>query len=160
MLVVTFFVLFCLYRHPFLTVAGELIENYSNRNVGMQMLDRTLKNESKILLSAPEGQRFYEQRDAVAAALPTLSTDLHPVTANDFDCASQCIKMLSPFHAAAVELSHEKRVSGSKLKPLIKMLKHALAEMMAQNSNKTAKQLNNIELNRILNETQAAFLKT
>lgn len=36
-------------------------------------------------------QRFDEQRDAVAAAL---TTDLHPLTANDFEGASQCIKML------------------------------------------------------------------
>ena len=90
----------------------------------------------------------------VAAALPTLPTDLHPLTANDFECASQCIKMRSPFHAGTVALLHEKRVSGSKLIPLIKMLKHALAELMAQNSNEMAKQLNGIKLSRILNETQ------
>lgn len=52
-------------------------------------------------------QRFYEQRYAVAAALTTLPTDLHPLTANDIERASQCIKMLSPFH---IELSHEKCV--------------------------------------------------
>ena len=61
--------------------------------------------------------------------------------------------MMSPFHAATVERTHEKRVSGSQIIPLIKLLKHALAEVMAQNSNKMAKQLG-FKLNRILNETQ------
>ncbi|XP_056879562.1 uncharacterized protein LOC130520027 [Takifugu flavidus] len=98
-------------------------------------------------------QRLYEQRDAAAAALTTLPTDLDLLTANDFECASECRKIPSPFHAATVELSHEKRVSGSKITPLIKMLKHALSELMAQNSNKMAKDLG-INLNRIMNETQ------
>uniref|UniRef100_A0A674MKY1 BED-type domain-containing protein n=1 Tax=Takifugu rubripes TaxID=31033 RepID=A0A674MKY1_TAKRU len=96
-------------------------------------------------------QRFYEQRDAVAAALTTLPTDFDLLTANDFECASECMKILSPFHAATIELSHEKRVSGSKIIPLIKMLKHALSELMAQNSNKMAKDLG-INLNRIMND--------
>uniref|UniRef100_A0A674N5B4 HAT C-terminal dimerisation domain-containing protein n=1 Tax=Takifugu rubripes TaxID=31033 RepID=A0A674N5B4_TAKRU len=96
-------------------------------------------------------QRLYEQRDAAAAALTTLPTDLDLLTANDFECASECMKIPSPFHAATVELSHEKRVSGSKITPLIKMLKHALSELMAQNSNKMAKDLG-INLNRIMND--------
>ncbi|XP_056902533.1 uncharacterized protein LOC130533292 [Takifugu flavidus] len=77
-------------------------------------------------------QRLYEQRDAAAAALTALPTDLDLLTANDFECASECRKIPSPFHAATVELSHEKRVSGSKITPLIKMLKHALSELMAR----------------------------
>ncbi|XP_056880575.1 uncharacterized protein LOC130529985 [Takifugu flavidus] len=96
-------------------------------------------------------QRFYEQRDAVVAALTTLPIDFDLLTANDFECASECMKILSPFHAATVELSHEKRVSGSKIIPLIKMLNHALSELMAQNSNKMAKDLG-INLNRIMND--------
>ncbi|XP_029692271.1 uncharacterized protein [Takifugu rubripes] len=90
-------------------------------------------------------QRFYEQRDAAAAAA-ALTTDLDLLTA-------ECMKIPSPFHAATIQLSHEKRVSGSKIIPLIKMLKHALSELMAQNSNKMAKDLG-INLNRIMNETQ------
>ena len=71
----------------------------------------------------------------MAAALTTLPTRLEPLTINDFEC----INMLSPFHAATVELSHEKRVSGSKIILLIKMLRHPLIKVMAQNSNKMAK---------------------
>ncbi|TWW54389.1 hypothetical protein D4764_0242110 [Takifugu flavidus] len=50
-------------------------------------------------------QRLYEQRDAAAAALTTLPTDLDLLTANDFECASECRKIPSPFHAATVELT-------------------------------------------------------
>ena len=106
----------------------------------------------QVQLGRHEVSSTYQTRDAVAAALPTLPTDLHPLT-NDFECASKCIKMLSPFHAATVELLHEKRVSGSKIIPLIKMLNHAFAEVMAQNPKEMAKQLG-IKLNRVRNETQ------
>lgn len=53
--------------------------------------------------------------------LTFLPTDLQLLTANDFECASLCLKMLSPFHAALLS-SHLKRVSGSKVTTLIKVM--------------------------------------
>ncbi|KAM7405312.1 hypothetical protein PAMP_012584 [Pampus punctatissimus] len=41
---------------------------------------------------------------------------------------AECIKVLAPFYEATLELSEEKRVSGSKLLPILTMLHHALEE--------------------------------
>lgn len=46
----------------------------------------------------------------------------------DIVLLSECLKVLSPFNNATVELSKEKRVSGSKDIPLLSMLHHALEE--------------------------------
>ncbi|XP_030584252.1 zinc finger BED domain-containing protein 1-like [Archocentrus centrarchus] len=86
-------------------------------------------------------QQIYDQREAVAAALATLSTDLAPLTANEYEAMAQCIKMLSPFQAAAVELSQERKVSASKVAPLIRMLKHTLNQLLSGATIDMAKQL-------------------
>lgn len=73
---------------------------------------------------------LYEQRNAVAGALATLTTDLSPLTAIEYKATVQCVRILSPFQAATVELSQEQKVSGSKIISLNRMLKHS--EMINQ----------------------------
>ena len=76
--------------------------------------------------------RLYNVREPLGAALTTLSTDLSPITAEDYETIRQCLAVLKPFNQATVELSEEKRVSGSKVIPLIKMLKHTVVGQCAQ----------------------------
>ncbi|CAM4569352.1 unnamed protein product [Leuciscus chuanchicus] len=44
----------------------------------------------------------------------------------DYEAIQQILCVLAPFHQATVELSEEKRVSGSKVIPLLKMIHHSL----------------------------------
>ncbi len=86
-------------------------------------------------------QHLYEERQAVGAALSLLQTDVIPLSSEDYETADGCLKVLSPFFMATVELSKEKRVSGSKVIPLIKMQRCTLHKMLPTITNNTAVQL-------------------
>lgn len=76
--------------------------------------------------------RLYEQREPLGAALASLSTDIVPFTADDYAAINQCLTVLRPFYQATVELSEERRVSGSKAIPVAKMLRHVISAECAQ----------------------------
>lgn len=73
-------------------------------------------------------QRMYNLREAVGAALAGLHTDIAPLTSHQLRLISESLQVLSPFNDATVELSEEKRVSGSKVIPLLAMLHHTLED--------------------------------
>ncbi|KAL3979503.1 chromosome alignment-maintaining phosphoprotein 1 [Sarotherodon galilaeus] len=75
-------------------------------------------------------QRLFEQREPVGAALASLTTDIPPMSSEEFGIISECLVVLAPFNDATTELSQEKRVSGSKVIPLLTMLDHCLNEQM------------------------------
>lgn len=66
----------------------------------------------------------------MGAALASLTTDIPPVSSEEFGIISECLVVLAPFNDATTELSREKRVSGSKVIPLLTMLDHCLNEQM------------------------------
>ncbi|XP_063765467.1 zinc finger BED domain-containing protein 4-like [Eleginops maclovinus] len=86
-------------------------------------------------------QRLYEQREPVGAALASLQTDVAPLTSNQYHSISQCISLLAPLKEATVELSAEKHVSGSKIIPLVKMLRHIIATKQRQLTDEMARDL-------------------
>ena len=47
-------------------------------------------------------QRLFEERQAVGAALATLRTDVRPLSSEDYDTISACLKLLAPFYQATV----------------------------------------------------------
>lgn len=69
-----------------------------------------------------------ELREPVGAALASLQTDIPGLTSDEYNNVTACLSILSPFNEATVELSEEKRVSGSKVIPLLKMLEQMLQE--------------------------------
>ncbi|XP_048039087.1 zinc finger BED domain-containing protein 4-like [Megalobrama amblycephala] len=71
-------------------------------------------------------QRLHEERQTVEASLASLKTDIAPLHAQDYEAIQQILCVLAPFHLATVELSEEKRVSGSKVIPLLKMIHYSL----------------------------------
>ena len=71
--------------------------------------------------------RLYEQRGPVGAALGSLRTDLAALTSAEYHSMSECLEVLSPLKVATEELSSEKNVSGSKIIPLVRMLRHNIA---------------------------------
>lgn len=71
---------------------------------------------------------LFNQRQAVAAALSTLETDILPLGSSGYEVIHQCLSVLKPFHQANVELCSEKRVSASKVIPLVHMLTMILEE--------------------------------
>ncbi|CAG6011512.1 unnamed protein product, partial [Menidia menidia] len=75
-------------------------------------------------------QRVYELREPGGAALAGLHTDVAPLSSEQYSIIAESLKVLSPFNDATVELSEEKRVSESKVIPLLSMLHHALEEEM------------------------------
>lgn len=86
-------------------------------------------------------ERLYEQREPVGAALASLQTDVAPLTSNQFNSIGECISVLAPLKEATVELSAEKVVSGSKIIPLIKMLRHTIAARQRQITDELASDL-------------------
>lgn len=60
---------------------------------------------------------------------PWPSTD---AVADDYAAIDQCLTVLRPFYQATVELSEERRVSGSKAIPTAKMLRHVISAECAQ----------------------------
>ena len=77
----------------------------------------------------------------MGAALATLRTDVRPLSSEDYDTITACLKLLAPFYQVTVELSEEKRVSGSKIIPMIKMLMLYLFDSMGKTGHTIAKQL-------------------
>ncbi|XP_054631204.1 zinc finger BED domain-containing protein 4-like [Dunckerocampus dactyliophorus] len=75
-------------------------------------------------------QRMYNLREAVGAALAGLHTDITPLTSHQLRLISESLQVLSPFNDATVKLSEERRVSGSKVIPLLAMLHHTLEDDM------------------------------
>ncbi|XP_077412229.1 E3 SUMO-protein ligase ZBED1-like isoform X2 [Vanacampus margaritifer] len=73
-------------------------------------------------------QRMYTLREPVGAALAGLRTDLTALSAKQYRIIADCLKVLEPFNYATIELSEEKKVSGSKVIPLLSMLHHSLEE--------------------------------
>ncbi|KAJ4947657.1 hypothetical protein JOQ06_009690 [Pogonophryne albipinna] len=86
-------------------------------------------------------QRLFKERQSVGAALATLKTDVRPLSSEDYETADACLQLLSPFFQATVELSEEKRVSGSKIIPMTKMLMLYLYDTIGKTSHDTAKLL-------------------
>lgn len=104
-------------------------------------------------------QRIYEEREPVGAALATLRTDVAPLTSEEYQAISECMKVLAPFQVATVELSEEKRVSGSKVIPMMKMLRYTINETLKNITNDTAIQLGQ-NLSRRLADTFSALEST
>ncbi|XP_023813810.1 zinc finger BED domain-containing protein 4-like [Oryzias latipes] len=73
-------------------------------------------------------ERLFKEREPLGAALATLHTDLPPLTSEDYQAIHHCLSILSPFQ----ELSTEKRVSASKVIPMVKMLKHYISSRCGQ----------------------------
>ncbi len=86
-------------------------------------------------------QRLYEQREPLGAVLSTLKSELSPFTADEYDSMNQCLRILGPLHQATVEMSEEKRVSASKVIPMISMLKISIRQMCTQMTSDTGSQL-------------------
>ena len=70
--------------------------------------------------------RLHDEKEPVWVSLGSLKTDITPLTADELNIIGEALLVLAPFHQATVELSEEKRVSGSKIIPMMKMLYHAL----------------------------------
>lgn len=83
-------------------------------------------------------QRLFEERQSVGAALAMLKTDVRPLSSEDYETAAACLQLLAPFYQATVELSEEKRVSGSKVIPMTKMLMLYLHDTKGKISHNTA----------------------
>ena len=62
----------------------------------------------------------------MGAALGSLRTNLDALTSTEYHIMSECLDVRSPLKVATVEMSSEekKNVSGSKIIPLVRMLRH------------------------------------
>ncbi|KAJ0002708.1 hypothetical protein NQD34_007857 [Periophthalmus magnuspinnatus] len=83
----------------------------------------------------------YELKESVSAALTTVNTDVAPLTASDYDITKEALVILGPFYEATVELSSEKKVSSSKVIPLMAMVHHAVVNRSSELTNIIAKNL-------------------
>ncbi|XP_076134518.1 E3 SUMO-protein ligase ZBED1-like [Alosa pseudoharengus] len=83
-------------------------------------------------------QRLLDLREPVGAALASLSSDIMPLSSVDFEVISQSLEVLAPFKHATTELSEEKRVSASKVIPIIRMIQHKVAEKTGLATNPAA----------------------
>ncbi|KAI2643954.1 E3 SUMO-protein ligase ZBED1 [Labeo rohita] len=86
-------------------------------------------------------QRLIDLREPVGAALASLSNDIMPLSSADFDIISESLEVLAPFKYATEELNGEKRVSASKIIPIIRMIQHKVAEKTALVRNASASSL-------------------
>ncbi|KAJ8375079.1 hypothetical protein SKAU_G00056590 [Synaphobranchus kaupii] len=68
------------------------------------------------------------RREAVGAALANLNSDVSPLSSSDYEKIIQCLGVLAPFKYATAEMSEEKRVSASKLSPIVLMIQHKVTE--------------------------------
>ncbi|KAM9726418.1 E3 SUMO-protein ligase ZBED1-like isoform 2-T2 [Menidia menidia] len=94
-------------------------------------------------------ERLFQQKEPVAAALTTLKTDIIPLTSQDYEIIEESLPVLFPFFQATSELSEEKRVSISKVIPLMNMLHHAVLTKMANIKNDVARLLSENLLRRV-----------
>ncbi|KAL2087200.1 hypothetical protein ACEWY4_018259 [Coilia grayii] len=76
-------------------------------------------------------ERMYGEREPLSAAMSSLQTDVTPLTSAEFAVVEECLGMLSPYNEAIVELSTEKKVSASKIIPLMKMLDYTIGEQIS-----------------------------
>ncbi|KAL1246589.1 hypothetical protein QQF64_034552 [Cirrhinus molitorella] len=67
-----------------------------------------------------------------------MSSNIMPLSSADFDIISESLEVLAPFKYATEELSAEKRVSASKIIPIIRMIQHKVAEKTALARNASA----------------------
>ncbi|XP_064841734.1 zinc finger BED domain-containing protein 4-like [Oncorhynchus masou masou] len=86
-------------------------------------------------------ERVFDQRESVAAALSTLDTDIIPLGSADYEVIHQCLGVLGSFNQVTAELASEKRVSASKVIPLVRMLKITLEKKHGAIIHSTATQL-------------------
>lgn len=86
-------------------------------------------------------ERMYGEREPLSAAMSSLQTDVTPLTSAEFAVVEECLGVLSPFNEATVELSTEKKVSASKIIPLMKMLDYTIGEQIPQKKTTMAKEL-------------------
>lgn len=82
-----------------------------------------------------------QQKQAVWVSLASLTADITPLAAEEFHILEEMLGVLAPFHQATVELSEQKRVSGSNVIPLLKILYLALQRKASNVVTWTAKQL-------------------
>ena len=73
-------------------------------------------------------ERLHSEREAVSAAMASLPCDVTMLTPMEFTIIKECLGVLGPFNEATIELSEEKRVSASKILPLLKMVSLTLCE--------------------------------
>jgi len=84
-------------------------------------------------------ERMTEQKEAVWVSLASLKPDITPLTPEEFKVIEEMLRVLVPFYQATRELSEEKRVSGSKVIPLMRMI-HIDLQHQATTVTKTAAQ--------------------
>lgn len=84
-------------------------------------------------------ERMTEQKEAVWVSLASLKPDITPLTPEECQIVEEMLRVLAPFDQATRELSEEKRVSGSKVIPLMRML-HIELQRQATTVTKTAAQ--------------------
>ncbi len=101
-------------------------------------------------------ERLFAQREPVGAALVTLKTNLTPLNSEEYQRVNQCLGVMCHFNEASIELSEEKRVSGSKVIPLIRMLRHAITPKTSHVHDESALLLCN-NLLRLLSERMSTY---
>ncbi|XP_023805548.1 zinc finger BED domain-containing protein 4-like [Oryzias latipes] len=84
-------------------------------------------------------ERMTEQKEAVWVSLASLKPDITPLTPEECQIIEEMLRVLAPFDQATRELSEEKRVSGSKVIPMMRML-HIELQRQATTVTKTAAQ--------------------
>lgn len=70
--------------------------------------------------------RLNNEKEPLWVSLDSIPTDITPLTADEHSIIGEALLVLSPCHQATLELSEKKRVSGSKVISMKKMLNHAL----------------------------------
>ncbi|XP_054866834.1 zinc finger BED domain-containing protein 4-like [Amphiprion ocellaris] len=83
-------------------------------------------------------ERMTEQKEAVCVSLASLKTYITPLTPEELEIIEEML-VLAPFNQATIELSEKKRVSGSKVIPLMRMIHIELRQ--ASTVTKTAENL-------------------
>lgn len=86
-------------------------------------------------------ERLHSEREAVSAAMASLHTEITMLTSTEFTIIKECLGVLGPFNEATIELSEEKRVSASKIIPLLKMISLTLGEQLGSKNTDMAKHL-------------------
>ena len=87
--------------------------------------------------------RQVDQKQYIGAALTGLTTDIDPLSAEEYIIIKECIGILLPFNEATIEISGEKRVSGSKTIPLLRMIERCVQEKISETTHVVANQLEN-----------------
>lgn len=101
-------------------------------------------------------ERLFAQKEPVGAALVTLKTNLTPLTSEEDQTVNESIGVMCHFNEASIELSEEKIVSGSKVIPLMRMLRHVITSKTSCVHYETALLLCNNRL-RLLSERMSTY---